>query len=119
MQRKDCEEKLRQYEERAVAAEKSQKTAEEAAKIRYYGQCGTSTLLYGTYLVGQCLTSTYCTVGYLPTVLSLDGDTKFCRIQCCGSVCGRIGIIWPDRDRYPGPPADSDPDLCPFEPNTV
>ncbi len=49
VQRKDCEEKLRQYEERALAAEKAQKTAEEAAKIRYYGQYGTSTLLYGTY----------------------------------------------------------------------
>jgi|LakMenEpi03Aug12_release.lakeMendotaPanAssembly.Ray.scaffolds.fasta_scaffold1233912_1 hypothetical protein len=36
VQRKDCEEKLRQYEERAVAAEKAQKSAEEAAKIRYY-----------------------------------------------------------------------------------
>ncbi len=58
MQRKDCEEKLRQYEERAVAAEKSQKTAEEAAKIRYYDQCGTGTLLYGTYLVDQYGTGT-------------------------------------------------------------
>jgi hypothetical protein len=48
VQRKDCEEKLRQYEERAVAAEKAQKTAEEAAKIRYYGQYLTDTLLYGT-----------------------------------------------------------------------
>ncbi len=35
VQRKDCEEKVRQYEERALSAEKSQKTAEEAAKIRY------------------------------------------------------------------------------------
>ncbi len=36
-----------------MAAEKAQKTAEEAAKIRYYGQYGTCTLLYGngTYLV--------------------------------------------------------------------
>jgi hypothetical protein len=51
VQRKDCEEKLRQYEERAVAAEKAQKTAEEAAKIRYYGQYGTGTLLYGIFLV--------------------------------------------------------------------
>jgi hypothetical protein len=48
VQRKDCEDKLRQYEERTVAAEKAQKTAEEAAKIRYCGQCGTGTLLYGT-----------------------------------------------------------------------
>jgi hypothetical protein len=52
VQRKDYEEKLRQYEERAVDAEKAQKTAEEAAKIRYYGQYSTGTV-------------PYCTVGYL------------------------------------------------------
>jgi hypothetical protein len=97
VQRKDCEEKLRQYEERAVAAEKAQKTAEDAAKIRYCGQ-------YGTV--------------HVPTVLSLDGDTKFSRIQCCGSIYGRIVIIWPDQDRHPVP-ADRDKDLnmYPFKPN--
>jgi hypothetical protein len=35
VQKLDCEERIWQYEERAVAAEQAQKAAEEGAKLRY------------------------------------------------------------------------------------